>query len=362
MSKLGGLLKDRIGRSGPISLHDFMKEALGHPEFGYYCSKEPFGETGDFITAPEISQIFGELIGLWCVDCWMKMGSPASFNLVEFGPGTGTLMTDALRSAALVPEFLSGADIHLVENSQRLREMQKRSLATRGVVASWHDSFPDLPPKPTLFLANEFFDALPIHQYICEKGQWYERQVDWQEEAFQFCQAAQPTELDGNYQAKEDGTIAEICPAATDFMTAICQTLETHGGAALIIDYGAMGAVIGDSFQALRGHKSIDPLQNPGDADLTAHVKFRQLTDIAERHDLTIQGPTSQGRFLERLGIEARSEMLARKANDEQRQTLKAGLKRLTSTEEMGTLFKVLAVSHNMAAPAEGFGRDDAAK
>ncbi len=362
MNKLGGLLKDRISRSGPISLHDFMKEALGHSEYGYYASKDPFGDTGDFITAPEVSQIFGELIGLWCVDCWMKLGAPSAFNLVEFGPGNGTLMTDALRSAALVPEFLSGADIHLVENSERLRDIQKAALATRGVTATWHNGFPELPPQPTLFLANEFFDALPIHQYICANNQWYERNVDWRGKKFRFCKADHPTKLEGKIESGKDGMIVEVCPAAADFMTAICQTLSRQGGAAVIIDYGSMRELTGDSFQALRGHKSIDPLQNPGDADLTAHVKFRQLTDIAGKFNLDIQGPTSQGRFLERLGIEARSEMLARKANEEQRQKLKVGLRRLTSAEEMGTLFKVLAVSHTMAAPLEGFERDNAAK
>lgn len=362
MNKLGGLLKDRIRSSGPLSLHDFMQEALSHPEFGYYASRQPFGDDGDFITAPEISQTFGELIGLWCVDSWMKIGAPSSFHLVEFGPGTGRLMADVLRSAALVPDFLEAVDIHLVDNSPRLRNLQEEALAARGVGATWHDGFPTLSRQPTLFLANEFFDALPIHQYLCKEAQWYERLVDFEQESFRFCLADRPSELGTSHPAEKDGTIVEISPATSDYMAAICGSLCRDGGAALIIDYGAAEKLTGDSFQALRRHKTADPLQDPGEADLTAHVKFRHLKEIADSFGLSVQGPTGQGRFLERLGIEARTEMLARTASEDQRRRLKAGLKRLTSAEDMGTLFKVLCVSHKMTAPAEGFGRNDAAK
>lgn len=353
MNDLGKTLSAAIEKTGPISLYDFMKLALGHPEFGYYSRQEPFGELGDFITAPEISQMFGELIGLWAVDAWLKLGSPAKFHLVELGPGNGTLMADALRSARVAPGFLAAAQIQLVENSPRLRAKQANSLSDHEVF--WHDTFPVLEDMPIILIANEFFDALPIHQYCYQDGGWRERLVSTAEKGFSFSLSTSTTSLE-LVPESSDGDIYETCPDGEKIVDRLSEFLFRNSGTALIIDYGAVDTILGDSFQAVKGHGQVDPLSNPGEADLTAHVKFATLKKIAGNHGVTVQGPTSQGRFLERLGIEARHHILCQKANDAQKKMLDAQLRRLTSASEMGTLFKVMALSHNMSAATEGFG------
>lgn len=353
MNELGRHLAAEIEKSGPISLYDYMKAALGHPEYGYYSRQNPFGEQGDFITAPEISQMFGELIGLWAVDVWFKLGSPEKFHLIELGPGNGTLMADALRSACVVPGFLAAMQIELVENSPRLRAKQADALS--GYSPSWHDELPDLEGAPIILVANEFFDALPICQYCYQDGDWYERLVIDAGDRFTFTLSPEPTSLK-SAPVGADGDIYEICPDGEAMTARISKLLSTNSGAALIIDYGAEDALLGDSFQAVKGHSSVDPLTNPGEMDLTAHVKFATLKNIATSCGVAVEGPTTQGRFLERLGIEARHHMLRQKADDAQRSKLDSQLRRLTSAAEMGTLFKVMALSHNMPVATEGFG------
>ncbi len=353
MNDLGKLLKARIEKTGPISIYDYMKQALGHPEYGYYSRQDPFGEQGDFITAPEISQMFGELIGLWAVDVWVKLGCPNKFHLVELGPGNGTLMADALRSARLAPDFLAAAEIHLVENSARLKAQQAAALKSYEV--NWHTDLPDLTGAPIILVANEFFDALPIRQYCFSKGNWRERLVTSIDNKFDFVLSTDVTPLDLASSGKE-GDIVETCPDGEQIVDRVCGHLSKVGGALLIIDYGAADTLVGDSFQALKGHKHSNPLTSPGEADLTAHVKFATLRKIAAKHGVMVQGPTPQGRFLERLGIEARHHLLRQKADDTQKKKLDAQLRRLTSASEMGTLFKVMALSHNMSAATEGFG------
>jgi NADH dehydrogenase [ubiquinone] 1 alpha subcomplex assembly factor 7 len=354
MNKLGAILKTRIEDDGPISVHDYMETALTHPEFGYYNRAEPFGVKGDFITAPETSQMFGELIGLWCVDAWSKLGAPNTFNLIELGPGNGTLMADALRSAQLVPEFGQAAKIHLVENSERLKTLQAAALSDYDV--AWYADIPRFGDIPTLLVANEFFDALPIHQYIYSDDQWWKRFITCKEDQFEFTLDETPTNIPDAPAPVSSGDILETCPLAETYLTRIYEQLALHNGAALIIDYGAIETILGDSFQAVKGHSYTNPLSNPGESDLTAHVKFKKLEEIAKKHNLQIQGPTTQGRFLERLGIEARASMLGRKATSNQKQQILASLKRLTSAEEMGTLFKAFAVSHGMKDAPAGFG------
>lgn len=353
MNELGKILTAKIKKSGPISLYKFMKASLGHPEYGYYSRREPFGEKGDFITAPEISQMFGELIGLWAVDVWFKLGNPTKFHLIELGPGNGTLMADVLRSARIAPEFSAAAQIHLVENSPRLKARQATALASYDI--SWHDALPDIDGAPVILIANEFFDALPIHQYCYRESGWYERLVTTSENGFVFTLAPEPTSFD-QIPAGADDAIFETCPDGEEIISRISEHLFINNGAALIIDYGASDTLLGDSFQAVKGHGHANPLNDPGEADLTAHVKFATLKNIASSRDIFVQGPTSQGRFLERLGIEARHHMLSQKANETQKKKLDAQLRRLTSTSEMGTLFKVMALSHNMPAVTEGFG------
>ncbi|MCF8467495.1 MAG: SAM-dependent methyltransferase [Sneathiella sp.] len=354
MNALGKILKSRIDNEGPLSLHDYMQIALTHPEYGYYSAQDPFGKTGDFITAPEISQMFGELIGLWAVDVWAKLGAPKKFNLVELGPGNGTLMADALHSAKLAPEFIDAMQLHLVETSTRLKTKQAEKL--KKFDAHWHDEMPDLRDAALILIANEFFDALPIHQYMYKSGDWYERLVSCKDNRFDYALSSKPTPVNAEVELVKDGDIFETCPEADNLVGKISNILARAGGAALIIDYGAMTGQIGDSFQAMRRHGFSDPLTAPGEADLTAHVKFGHFVKIAKTANIRIDGPTTQGRFLERLGIEARCHLLVRNASKAQRRKLMADLRRLTSAEEMGTLFKTLALSHNMLAPPEGFG------
>ncbi|USG62363.1 SAM-dependent methyltransferase [Sneathiella marina] len=353
MTPLTKILREKIEKHGALSVHDYMEAALSHPEYGYYTRQNPFGKSGDFVTAPEISQMFGELIGLWCIDTWSKLGEPAQFNLMELGPGNGTLLADALRSGALVPEFIDAAHIHLVETSDRLRIRQKAALSHPSIF--WYSDIPDLDNGPTIIIANEFFDALPIHQYEATAGKWYERFIDWKDDQFAFSvdtvshkTLPPPSDADSNL-------ILEICPQGIKCLNSISQSLQKFGGAALIIDYGSANAIYGDSFQAVRDHTIQNPLVDPGMSDLTAHVKFPQLISEARKYPVDIHGPTSQGRFLERLGIEARAALLKRSATEEQRKTITSSLRRLTSAAEMGTLFKVLAISSGLTAPPEGF-------
>jgi len=354
MSGLTDILKARIEQDGPISLHDYMQEALCHPEFGYYATRNPFGKEGDFVTAPEVSQMFGELIGLWCVDSWVKLGAPPHFHLVELGSGNGTLMADALRSAKLVPEFIAAAQIHLVENSARLREIQAEKLA--GANAMWHENFPRLDDAPLVVIANEFFDALPIHQYEFGGVSWAERYVGWADGCFQYTSSKLLNEHPALPENAQKGDIFEYAPLAETITNIVSCALIGNGGVALIIDYGAADTILGDSFQALRLQGYVDPFATPGESDLTAHVKFQTLKEIAGSFGVTVHGPTSQGRFLEKLGIEARAGLLARNATDVQKEDIGASLRRLTSADEMGTLFKAMALSHNITAPPEGFG------
>ncbi|MAZ01841.1 MAG: methyltransferase [Sneathiella sp.] len=353
MTHLGELLKARIERDGPISLHDYMEMALSHPKHGYYARQSPFGAAGDFITAPETSQMFGELIGLWAVDVWAKLGHPGKVYFLELGPGNGTLMRDALRSARLVPEFLAAAEIHLIETSARLKERQAETLDDHDI--HWHDELPDLAGAPVILIANEFFDALPIHQYSRQSGTWFERMVSNRDGKFSYQLADAPASITSAPPA-EDGDILELCPTGDRMVEEISKLIFREGGAALIIDYGATETLLGDSFQAMKRHEYADPLASPGEADLTTHVRFSRLREIALSYGITVQGPTPQGRFLERLGIEARHHQLKKNANEAQRKNLDAQLKRLVSSSEMGTLFKVMALSHNTSVATEGFG------
>tara|TARA_R110002072_G_scaffold105354_1_gene230285 strand:+ start:302 stop:1366 length:1065 start_codon:yes stop_codon:yes gene_type:complete len=353
MSPLTDILKARIAADGPISLHDYMTLALSHPLHGYYTAAEPFGPEGDFLTAPEAGQMFGELIGLWAIDVWMKLGSPETFLLIEMGPGNGTLMGDALRSARLMPEFLKAADIRLIEMSPRLQKKQATLLA--GYDVKWQESLADLPEAPIILIANEFFDALPIHQYVRTGTKWRERCVTHDGTDFKFTLSLDSVDV-GPAPDGAEGDILESCPMGEALIAEISDRLHISRGAALIIDYGPAEKIMGDSFQAVRKHRHAAPLSRPGEQDLTAHVKFATLKRIAEAHGIEVHGPTPQGLFLERLGIEARHHLLRQKADEAQRKALDAQLRRLTSAEEMGTLFKAMALAHNMPTSPEGFG------
>lgn len=356
MTPLSSILAEKIKADGPMPLHDFMREALFHPEYGYYVAHAPFGAQGDFITAPEISQMFGELIGLWAVDCWAKLGAPSSINLIELGPGNGTLLQDALRSAQLAPDYMQALHIHMVEASDQLQSVQQEKLKNYKV--SWHKSFPENLQDPCLIIGNEFLDALPIRQFI-HAVPVLERHVALGEEGFcyQDLPASRPEISDpSSFGSLEEGSIYEICPDALDIIQNIAQVLSDNSGAALFLDYGTQSGEAGDSFQAIRSHRFSNPLENPGHADLTAHVDFKRLAQIAKQAGCVVLPIESQGRFLERLGIEARVLQLSKNATDTQKEQIANAHRRLVSSEEMGTLFKAMSFYSGMMAPPAGFG------
>ncbi len=355
-------LIDLIKLKGPITVADYIADALGHPHDGYYMSQTPFGTDGDFTTAPEISQIFGELIGLWLVDAWRGMGAPKDFNLIELGPGRGVLMEDILRAARLRPEFIRGAHLWLLETSGRLRVEQQRRLRGGGLDPMWADEFADIPSAPSLIIANEFFDCLPIHQYQRVKSGWRERLVGLNdsETGLDFVLGKTPPKatigLPPASESKE-GDIAEISFATRDFTAELCNLLTDHGGHALIVDYGHMQSGLGDTLQAVRDHKFWPPLASPGRADLTAHVDFEALGAVAIDHGAVAHGPVSQGLFLERLGLNLRAEMLCKDKPTEQVEKIRSGAYRISAPDQMGEIFKVMSLSGpNLSAPS---GFDD---
>ncbi|MDF1854432.1 SAM-dependent methyltransferase [Pseudooceanicola sp.] len=346
---LRAILLRRIAAEGPMPLSDYMAACLLHPVHGYYTSRDPLGRDGDFITAPEISQMFGELIGLCLAQSWLDQGAPSPVTLAELGPGRGTLIADVLRATAHVPGFHAAVELHLVEASPVLRARQQAALA--GHPAHWHDQVSELPEQPLLLIANEFFDALPIRQFRRSGDLWRETVVGATAGALSL--GLSPPAPIGALQHRlsdtAEGDIVEICPGAAAIAQAISTRIETHGGAALIVDYGDWHA-LGDTFQALRGHAPTDPLADPGTADLTAHVDFETLADAASAHSLL----TPQGVFLERLGITERAQRLADRLSGDALSGHIAAHRRLTHPQEMGTLFKVIAFYPSQASPPPG--------
>ncbi len=365
---LARILAQRIAASGPISVAEFMAEALGHPEFGYYTSKDPLGVAGDFITAPEISQMFGELVGLWCANSWLALGKPTPFILAELGPGRGTLMADALRALETVPACRAAARVHLVERSPHLRERQKEALS--GVDVAWHYAVEDLPMLPAIFIANEFFDALPIEQFVFRNDGWHRRLIDLAPDSsddvpvFVFTHAPSPSSTNelpvGVPTSGEDGAIVETSPAAHQIATEMARRIRSHTGAALIVDYGYAGPAVGDTLQAVRQHEYAPVLERPGEADLTVHVSFNALAKAAVSGGAAAWGPVPQGEFLRRLGIETRAIALAAEATLQQKADIDSALNRLIGDDQMGTLFKVLAIAPPASASPAGFLPEDA--
>ena len=352
MTPLGVKLRERIARCGPIPVAEFMAAANGDPEHGYYARRDPLGKRGDFITAPEISQVFGELIGAWCADVWRKMGSPGRVLLVELGPGRGTLLADLLRATRGVPGFREAIDIHLVETSPALARMQEAALGETP--ASWHRTFSTVPDGPLLLIANEFLDALPVEQYVARGGRWHRRAVDLDGAGFRFVDGpcvADPSWAVGT--GAEDGEIRETSPEAMALVGEIARRLAAGRGAALIVDYGYSRPGAGETLQAVARHRYADPLAAPGEADLSAHVDFAACAAAARAAGAVGHGPVSQGRFLERLGIGARRDRLIETASPERHASIRAACCRLTDREAMGELFKVLALTDPaMPAPA----------
>lgn len=348
MTALADLLIRRIAATGPISLADYMAECLLHPEHGYYTRAEPFGAAGDFITAPEISQMFGELLGLWLAQCWLDQGAPARFVLAELGPGRGTLMADVLRATRAVPGFHAAARVVLVEASPRLQAIQRERLAPYPV--SWADSMDALPDGPLFLLANEFFDALPVRQFTRSGTGWAETMVTAQDGRLVLARAAPAplATLAPRLADTQDGDIVELCPAAPGIAQTIAARIAAQGGAALVVDYGGWHS-LGDTVQAMQGHAYAGLLEAPGQADLTAHVDFEPLARAARAAGTAAHGPIGQGALLDRLGIGARAARLAQSLTGQALDNHITATRRLTHPDEMGTLFKALAI---LPAPA----------
>ena len=340
----------QIGANGPITVATYMHECLLNPEYGYYATRTPIGASGDFVTAPEISQMFGELIGLSLAQAWLDRGSPSPFALVELGPGLGTLMADILRACQKVPGFLGGAQVHLVEASQPLKDAQAQRLS--GFDVTWHASVETVPNLPLFLVANEFFDALPIRQFVRDGSGWRERQIGFADDALHFGLAqrqAQPA-LNDRLDDTRDGDLIEDCPSLAPVAHMIGERIQKDGGIALIIDYGDWRS-LGDTLQAVSAHEKCDPLHTPGQADLTAHVDFEKIAQAAPCAHTRL---TPQGVFLERLGITARAEALATRLSGKHLETHIAAHRRLTHPEEMGTLFKVLGLYDESFPPPPG--------
>ena len=342
----------RIAAGGPMPLSDYMATCLTHPTLGYYTSRDPLGRAGDFITAPEISQMFGELIGLALSQSWLDQGAPSPFTLAELGPGRGTLMADALRATARVPGFHAAMRLVLIEASPVLRAAQVQALAGHAVTQA--DDLSALPEAPIWLIANEFFDALPIRQYIREGAAWRERQVGQAEGALAFGLGGPvtPALLAGRDDVAE-GALVELCPAAQGIVSTLAGLIARQGGAALIVDYGDWGS-LGDTFQAVKDHAPDDPLAHPGAADLTAHVDFAPLARAARAAGAVASRLTPQGLFLERLGIAQRAQALAAGLAGAALDSHLAAHRRLTHPDEMGTLFKVLGLVPEGAAMLPG--------
>ncbi len=334
-----------------------MELALNHPDWGYYHRKDPFGVKGDFVTAPEISQVFGELIGLWLAAAWQGAGSPSPFRLVELGPGRGQLMADLVRATAKVPEFLEAADIHLVESSRRLRDMQREKLPELDI--TWHDTFADIPRGPTFLIANEFFDALPVHQLIRTETGFTERLLTCNDDGLMFTEGKAPADLldmISDLPPSDPGEIAEISPSRNLLAREIGKRVGREGGVALIIDYGAwVDHATGDTLQAVRRHHPVDPLEAPGEVDLTSQIDFKRLGLAAADAGSAVFGPVPQGTYLRTLGIEMRIAALLERAAPSQSRNLREALFRLTDASTMGEAFKALVLASPDQPPPPGF-------
>jgi NADH dehydrogenase [ubiquinone] 1 alpha subcomplex assembly factor 7 len=354
-TELGRLIARRIAITGPITVADFMAEALGHPRLGYYRRTMPLGAAGDFTTAPEISQMFGEMVGAWLAERWLAMGRPAAVRLIELGPGRGALMADALRATRGVPGFHRAISLHLVDINEALRAAQQAALAAWQ--PAWHERFDDVPAGPSLIIANEFFDALPVRQFHKTALGWCERMVGLAPDGETLCFALAPgvTPFARFLPAAPTGAEAEICETASTLAAAIGARLGRDGGWALIVDYGRDASGPGSSLQAVRGHRGAGVLEQPGETDLSAHVDFAAIAAAAAVPQARVFGPTGQGDFLRRLGIAHRAETLKAGAAAGQRAAIDAALTRLIAPDQMGTLFRVLAVGDDRSAAPAGF-------
>lgn len=357
---LGARIADLIEAQGPMSVAQFMTMALLDPKEGYYATRDPFGAGGDFTTAPEISQMFGEMAGLWLLQAWADQGSPKNPRLVELGPGRGTLMADILRVAQAAPEFTADLEVVLVEASPALQEIQAEKLRGLGADVSWQAQFDDsLADRPLFLVANEFFDALPLRQYVKTERGWCERMVTVLNGDLAFALApvpVPPSAIPADRANAPDGGVYEASPAATALAEDIARTIAARGGAALMIDYGyGEAGGFSETLQAVSGHRFADALAEPGEDDISAHVDFAALAQAGRRGGASVFGPATQGAFLANIGIVERAEQLM-KSNPDEAQKLLVATERLIGNDQMGRLFKVLAFAPPALGGMAGFG------
>lgn len=349
MTDLKQKIRAAIASEGPMPVAQYMALCLGDTELGYYRTREPFGSKGDFVTAPEVSQMFGELVGAACVAAFERLGEPEAFNLVELGPGRGTLMADLLRVASLRPGFVAAARLHLVETSPRLRQIQEKTLAGAPLSPAFLDTVETIPDGPVILVANEFFDALPIHQFVRTSAGWQERVIGLDADgdlAFGAGTARLPDgDVPDDFRSAPIGTVFETQPAANAIAESLGQRLARDGGAAIIFDYGYLKTAPGDTLQALYRHAFDDVLAHPGEADLTAHVNFEALAGAAVRGGAASHAVLTQGEFLLRSGLLERAGSLGAGKTHAEQEAIRDAVERLAAPGQMGDLFKVLSLA-----------------
>lgn len=356
---LADIIRRDIQTHGPMGLGRYMALCLSHPVHGYYMTRDPFGVDGDFTTAPEISQLFGELIGAWVVDLWIKTGQNSPFRIIEFGPGRGTLMSDMLRVTRSVPGFHEAVHVHLIEMSPILRERQRQALD--GYRVSWHDHLDQVPEDGQIvIIGNEFLDALPARQYIKTKETWMERVVRVDEKGeFSLAQAPADPAMQVLFPRTlvypHENACIEISPILNQILKCAYNRMQKQKGVALFIDYGPMHTSWGQTIQAVQKHRMVSIFHEPGESDITAHVNFETVGTIALENGLVVHGPTTQGDFLNSLGIRQRQAILNKNATDRQIEEIENSINRLVSYDQMGQLFKVIAVSADPDVKLEGF-------
>ena len=363
MTALEDIIKQQIRENGPMDMATYMSLCLGHPEHGYYMTRDPFGEDGDFTTAPEISQMFGEVIGAWLIDAWMKMGSSSPVTLLECGPGRGTLMADILRATKNVPAFHDAVQVHMLEMSPVLKALQQKTLD--GYDVTWHHDTESVPTdSPLLILGNEFLDALSINQYVFTDTGWAKKVVnlDINETLCIDKISIEKEEIKGfppSLLPPQIGDYLEVSLEQKRFLYEIIKIMQKQLCTCLFLDYGFNNSGSADTLQAVLNHAYCNILEQPGNADLTAHVNFGEVARQIMEENLTVHGPVSQGGFLQRLGIATRADILKQAGTDQQKEEIDLALKRLTGQNtddhEMGALFKVIAFSSDSLINLEGF-------
>jgi SAM-dependent MidA family methyltransferase len=356
VSALKAELVRLVAEEGPLPVSRFMALCLGHPRHGYYMTRDPFGAAGDFTTAPEISQMFGEMIGLWAAHLWEAMGAPSHVALIEIGPGRGTLMADMLRATRILPGFREALAVHLVETSPVLREIQAATLAGNAEPI-WHERVETALDGPAIIVANELLDALPLDQFVMTEQGWRERLVGLDGEGRLAFGLAAATSDGVGLATAPPGAVLEQPLAALSLVSGVASHVARQGGGALFIDYGSLRSGFGDTLQAMRRHAFVDPLEEPGEADLTVHVDFARMAQAGLRSGAATHGPVRQADFLLALGLAERAQTLSAKARPDQVQAISAAFDRLTErgATGMGDLFKVLAFSHSDLPPLPGF-------